>query len=493
MRAALANDLERSSGVLVLHRGDSTAEDAEQATLSAMLMDREAIAAVREILRAADFLFAEHRAVFTAISRLADEGVVVDPLTLADDLARHGELVVAGGRDFIGFLIDAVPMATNVRDHAGIVLRESKTRATVELLEESVVRLRRGDEDAAHVAQRLRPALDALAFDRCSVLAFVDDVEIAQLPKMSFVIDGLIPAGGLTTLYGAPESGKSLFALQAAFAVASGHPFFGNGVERGDVVYVAGEGVSGISARVEALRGRYGYPGRQGVQFLSQPINLLKAEEVTQLIESIRALGLAPKLIVFDTLSRCLLGGDENSAQDMGAVLSSCERLAREFGAAVLLIHHTGKAGDTERGSSALRAGSDAMVFAKRDGDLLTFSIDKLKDGSRGAPLRLCIESASPSVVLAVAGSASCPASRSSVAKERRALSALGSDFMADGATATQWQIVTDIPERDFYRIRTRLVTDGYVTSPGAKRGGKYTLTEKGRLEFAASCKITAQ
>ena len=490
MRAALGNELEGWSDVLVLQRGPN-ADDAEQATLSAMLMDGQAIVAACQILQAADFSRGEHRAMFAAISRLANEGVVVDPITLADDLARHGELKAAGGKDYIGYLIDAVPIATSVMTHAGIVLCESKRRAAVELLEHSIGRLRRGEEDAAQVALRLRPALDVLAIGRRRLIGFVDDMEIVQLPNLSFVIDGLIPAGGLTTLYGAPESGKSLFALHVAFAVASGQQCFGRAVARGDVVYVAAEGVSGIPARVEALRERYGYQGQQGVHFMLQPINLMKVAEVTQLIETVHAAGWKPKLFVFDTLSRCMLGGDENSAQDMGAVLTSCGRLQQEFGASVLPLHHPGKSGDVERGNSALRGGSDAMVFAKKEGNVHVFAVNKMKNGSRGTPLRLCIEAAAPSVVLAAIGGVAHSPLNDALAREQRALRAPASNVMPGGATATQWERAANMKEREFYRVVKHLVAAGLVAAPVETRG-KYTLTDKGQSEITACCAATA-
>ena len=58
----------------------------------------------------------------TAISQ---QGTVVDPLTLAEELNRRGELDAAGGKEYIGFLVDAVPTAANVEYHAKIVLEKA--------------------------------------------------------------------------------------------------------------------------------------------------------------------------------------------------------------------------------------------------------------------------------------------------------------------------------------------------------------------------------
>ena len=51
-----------------------------------------------------------------------------------------------------------------------------------------------------------------------------------------------------------------------------------------------------------------------------------------------------PKLIIFDTLARCMVGGDENSPLDMGRAVAAADRVRVETGAAVLLVHHPTKA-----------------------------------------------------------------------------------------------------------------------------------------------------
>jgi hypothetical protein len=88
--------------------------------------------------------------------------------------------------------------------------------------------------------------------------------------------------------------------------------------------------------------------------------------------ESLRALPTPPKLIVVDTLHRFLLG-DENSAQDAKGMLDACANLMQTFNCSVLLVHHTGVAGDAQhraRGSSAWRGALDieiSVVPAKGD------------------------------------------------------------------------------------------------------------------------------
>jgi putative DNA primase/helicase len=58
------------------------------------------------------------------------------------------------------------------------------------------------------------------------------------------------------------------------------------------------------------------------------------------------------KLIVFDTLSRCIPGAEENSAKDLGEALAACDELRLRTQATVMLLHHPRKDGLSERGSS---------------------------------------------------------------------------------------------------------------------------------------------
>jgi replicative DNA helicase len=90
------------------------AEEAEQAVLSAMLMDQDAVMRAAETLDDSMFYAERHRRIFRAMIALTETGSVVDPLTLADELARRGELEASGGKDYVGFLVDVVPTAAYV-------------------------------------------------------------------------------------------------------------------------------------------------------------------------------------------------------------------------------------------------------------------------------------------------------------------------------------------------------------------------------------------
>jgi replicative DNA helicase len=108
-------------------------EDAEQAVLSAMLMDQDAIVRAVEVVDDSMFYAERHRRVYRAMVSITERGSVVDPLTLADELQRKGELEAAGGKDYIGYLVDAVPTAANVEYHAAIVREKAILRALIQV------------------------------------------------------------------------------------------------------------------------------------------------------------------------------------------------------------------------------------------------------------------------------------------------------------------------------------------------------------------------
>lgn len=113
-------------------------EEAEQAVLGAMLLDADAILRAGEHVDDTMFYREGHRRLFRAMLAITERGSVVDPLTLADELERRGELEHAGGREYLVFLLDAVPTVANVEYHAKIVKEKALLRRLIEVSTEIV-------------------------------------------------------------------------------------------------------------------------------------------------------------------------------------------------------------------------------------------------------------------------------------------------------------------------------------------------------------------
>ena len=98
-----------------------------------MLMDRDAVDRVNEIVDDTMFFREGNRRIYRAMVALSERGDVIDPLTLSEELSRRSELQQSGGKDYIAFLVDAVPTSANVEYHARIVREKALRRRLIEV------------------------------------------------------------------------------------------------------------------------------------------------------------------------------------------------------------------------------------------------------------------------------------------------------------------------------------------------------------------------
>jgi putative DNA primase/helicase len=330
--------------------------------------------------------------------------------------------------------------------------------------------------------------------------------ELMAMPSPDWLIEGMVEAGALAILYGPSGSGKSFAALDWALSVATGSDWQGRKVKKGPVVYVAAEGRTGIVRRVAAWRKHNGLekdPIIDARVILEAPL-LIQPTDLGELVKAIKELATPPTLIVLDTLARCFVGGEENSAKDMGQFVDACRQLHRHTAATVLVIHHTGKANAkttpvTERGSSALRAAADVVISQVKRGDVVVITNDKQKDDEEFKPLSLRLKPIDlgtdpetkrlrTSCVLVESEPQDEAISQGHAdslnAREEVALAALAN---VDVATSGQWQgevsslMVKDIPDRSFQRWREKLVRLGLVESAPDDGPHSYRVTAKGK------------
>lgn len=110
------------------------ATDVEQSVLGAMLIEREAIPQVIEILPPEAFYERRHGQVYQAIRALFDRSNPVDLITLTEELKRRGELEDVGGSPYLTELTTAVASAANVEHHARIIAEKSLLRKMIDSL-----------------------------------------------------------------------------------------------------------------------------------------------------------------------------------------------------------------------------------------------------------------------------------------------------------------------------------------------------------------------
>ena len=105
---------------------------AEQSALGGMLLSKDAVADVVEILRGNDFYIPKHEVIFDAVMSLYSHGEPTDVITVTDELTKSGELGRAGGAEYLHTLTALVPTAANAGYYANIVSERALLRRLVE-------------------------------------------------------------------------------------------------------------------------------------------------------------------------------------------------------------------------------------------------------------------------------------------------------------------------------------------------------------------------
>jgi hypothetical protein len=342
-------------------------------------------------------------------------------------------------------------------------------------------------------------------------LLYASEVTAAE-PALDFV-EGLLVEGGMSVWYGDSNVGKTFAVLDLAMHIALGRPYRGREIDQGGVVYCALEGVAGIRNRVAAwMRHHWVKPGDRHelpLAIVPSAINMLDTEaDVPALIDAIAAAGeqirRPVKWIVLDTLSRALAGGNENSPEDMGALVRSSDLVRQACGGALAYVHHSGKdQARGARGHSLLRAATDTEIEIARPagsqvsvikvtkqreleiGEEMGFSLEVVDLGTnrRGKPLTSCV--AVPAEAPPAATREKTPRSlRIAVQALQNAIAQHGAVVMRDGVPSDrpavkieQWRAEAyalnistgqeDSKRRTFDRTSVQLFTNKIASSRG--------------------------
>ena len=211
------------------------------------------------------------------------------------------------------------------------------------------------------------------------------DVEIST--DANDFVEGLLNNSSMVVIYGESNSGKTFYATDLGLHVACGWDWNGRAVDQGGVIYLALEGAHGIRHRIAAFRETHGLQAHD-IPFAVIPVtmNLLDPNADTdKLIRTIKkvakTLSVPVRLIVPDTLSRAMAGGNENAPDDMGALVTNGTKIQQETKAAVAWVHHSGKdQAKGARGHSLLRAATDTEIEIIADGPQRTASVTKQRE-----------------------------------------------------------------------------------------------------------------
>jgi hypothetical protein len=178
-------------------------------------------------------------------------------------------------------------------------------------------------------------------------------------------VAGVVADGTLTTIAAESGAGKSWLSGGFCEGVYDGEPVAGLKCAQGVALYVDGE--MGSAMFVGRLRSS-GATGREYEYIDAMGLDVSLTADLAWLRGKIEEVGA--NLVVVDSLRALTPSKAENDSDDMAPVVSGLRKLARDTGAAIILIHHKGDGEKLFRGSTTIRDQSDALFGLQRfEGD----------------------------------------------------------------------------------------------------------------------------
>ena len=246
-------------------------------------------------------------------------------------------------------------------------------------------------------------AQDLIAAAAISTLNLVKLAKIKPTPKR-FVIPKLAPAGEVTLFTGPGSSGKSLLAQQLTTALAAGKSTLRFDMTKSKAIYITCEDDAeqlhwrqahicrSLNVAMESLAGSLHLASLRGN--LDNALALATAPGEFQLTPAyervaalIRRTGAA--FVALDNVAH-LFAGNENDRGDVTRFINTLNRLAGETGAAILLLGHPNKSGDSYSGSTAWLNAVRSQICIEHDltTDMRTLTVGKANYVRKGDAIR---------------------------------------------------------------------------------------------------------
>jgi replicative DNA helicase len=384
-------------------------QEAEQAVLGAMLLDQDAALRAAELVEDGMFYREGHRRLFRAMLALTEQRVVIDHITLRDELLRRGDLESAGGLEYLAELVDAVPTAANLEFHARIVRDKAILRRLIEtstaiiteaydghstasdLLDTAESRIfqisqQRGEEGFTRIKEMLWPTMERIETLQRSGKA------ITGVPSGFLDLDSMtsgFQGSELVVVAARPSMGKTAFCLNVAANAAEegmGVAIFSLEMSKEALV----QRMLTAKARVDSQRVRQGKLRDSDFTQLARAAGILQTYQVwIDDTPSISLLEMRSKarrlkidndcrLIVVDYLQ--LMRSPEysdNRVQEISDISRSLKALARELEIPVIALSQLSRASEQRGGerkpilsdlrdSGAIEQDADLVIFIHR-------------------------------------------------------------------------------------------------------------------------------
>jgi len=386
-------------------------EEAEQAVLGAMLLSRDAIAKVIEILHSDSFYYEHNGIIFRVIVELFEKGLPVDLVSVTEELRSRNLLDRVGGSVYLASLLDVVPTAANVEYYANIVAEKALLRRLINAGTEIVSLGYRENESPELLVDKAEQLIfDIAQHHRFRTLVPLRDIlaksfkEIERLHQTGKPYTG-IPTGfwdldrktgglqpsDLIIVAARPGMGKTSFCLNIAQHVALEEhlPVAIFSLEMSS--FQLALRLLGSEAQIDIHRLRTGqireheWPklARAFGKLAEAPIFVDDTPDLNVIEMRARARRLKAErglsLIIVDYLQLIrLLERDKSEHQQISEISRGLKSLARELEVPVIAISQLSRAVETRaerrpqlsdlRGSGGLEQDADVVIFIYREG-----------------------------------------------------------------------------------------------------------------------------
>ncbi|MCC7302951.1 MAG: replicative DNA helicase [Bacteroidia bacterium] len=388
------------------------AVDLEEAVLGALMLDKDALTAVIEILKPKSFYKEAHERIFSAIQRLFSKSEPIDILTVTQELRKSGELEIVGGAYYISQLTNRVASAANAEYHARIIAQKYIQR---ELIKSSTEIIRDAYEESSDVFDLLDKAEKGL-FDIVdgNVRKQYDDIhtlmgkaikEIEAARQLKTGITG-VPSGftvldkitsgwqksDLIILAARPAMGKTAFVLSLArnAAVLAEKPVAVFSLEMSNLQLVNRL----ISSETELPAEKLKKGQLEDYEFQQLNTKITQLADAKIFIDDTPALNIFElrakarklvhqhkvELIVIDYLQLMHAGGENNKfnrEQEVSTISRSLKSIAKELNIPIIALSQLNRSVEVRTGSKkpqlsdlresgAIEQDADMVVFLHR-------------------------------------------------------------------------------------------------------------------------------
>ncbi|MFD9893345.1 AAA family ATPase [Amycolatopsis sp. NPDC059027] len=241
------------------------------------------------------------------------------------------------------------------------------------------------EAEVAAQIRKARVAEEAKARMNPVRVARVSDDDVLEFdPELGdgdWLISGVLPRAETVILFGVPTAGKSFSAIDLAMGAATGTQAWGEEIEQGRVLYLAGEGTRRLAVRWKAWEAFHGVQPDPGqVQYRKMRLILSSDESVAEHQELVRR--LRPDLIIVDTMLRASEGLSLENPAEASRIIAQLDRVREANpGAALVVLHHPAKSNpDKPAGSYPIEGNVDTILKLQDEDGIRTLASIKSKE-----------------------------------------------------------------------------------------------------------------